>query len=75
MTKFNLRQQIEEIDRELKMRASVYPRWVHAGKIKQSQADYHIARLEAVKTTLTWLQENETKIREAIKPTADAHSP
>ena len=65
--KFNLRQQIEEIDRELRKRAEVYPRWVHAGKIKQSQADYHIARLEAVRHTLEWLQENETEIRAYVE--------
>jgi len=65
--KFNLRQQIEEIDRELTKRAEVYPRWVRAGKIKQSQADYHVARLEAVKRTLEWLAANETEIRAYVE--------
>ena len=65
--KFNLRQQIEEIDRELRKRAEVYPRWVRSGKIKQSQADYHVARLEAVKTTLEWLATNETEIRAYVE--------
>ena len=43
----SLSQQIDEIDRELKMRSEVYPRWVQTGKLRQSIADYQVDRLKA----------------------------
>ena len=61
--KISLNQQIEEIERELTMRRSVYPRWVSAGKIRKGEADYQIARMEAVKATLEWMRDNEAAIR------------
>jgi hypothetical protein len=42
---FTLRQQIEEVERELKLRESVYPRQVSSGKMRQSVADFHIGRM------------------------------
>ena len=56
-----LAHQIQEIDRELAVRAAVYPRWVHAGKMRQGEADLHIERMRAVKVTLEWLQTNEIR--------------
>lgn len=64
--KFSLNQQIEEIDRELAQRASVYPRLVSAGKMRQSIADYQTDRLKAVRATLVWLQDNEAKIKQSV---------
>jgi len=61
--KFSLAQQIEEVDRELALRAKVYPNQVRSGAMRQSVADYHLARMQAVKTSLQWLQANETDIR------------
>jgi hypothetical protein len=50
--KFSLAQQIEEIERELRLRAEVYPRWIASGKMKKSVADYHMDRMRAVFDTL-----------------------
>ena len=61
--KISLNQQIDEVERELSQRANVYPRLVSKGGIRQSVADYQVARMEAVKRTLEWLRDNEEKIR------------
>jgi hypothetical protein len=54
----SLAQQIEEIERELKLRREVYPRMVARGAIRQSVAEYHMQRMQAVLETLQKLQEN-----------------
>jgi len=36
------------IEREIKMRRRVYPRWVEAGRMSQAKADEEIAIMEAV---------------------------
>ena len=59
----SLAQQIEEIEREIKMRVGVYPRQVSSGKMRQSVADYHMERMKAVLRTLEWLRENEAEIK------------
>ena len=52
---FSLGQQIEEIEREIRLRREVYPRMVAKGRMKQSAADYHLARMAAVLETLRTL--------------------
>jgi hypothetical protein len=59
----SLSQQIEEVERELKKRAEVYPRQVSSGAMRQSIADYHVARMRAAGATLTWLRDHETDVR------------
>jgi hypothetical protein len=54
---WSLGAQIEEIEREIKMRREVYPRRVAQGKMRQSLADAHISRMEAVLRTLNSLRE------------------
>lgn len=44
--------QIAEIRRELDLRASVYPRWIQSGKLKEHIANRQIAAMEAVLATL-----------------------
>lgn len=61
--KISIDQQIEEVEREIKLREGVYPRQVTSGKMRQSVADFHIERMTAVLRTLQWLRENEEKIR------------
>lgn len=56
---FSLAQQLEEVDREIKMREAVYPRQVHAGKLRQSLADYQMGRMKAVRDTLIRLMEQK----------------
>lgn len=36
------------IEREIKMRKRVYPRWVEKGTMTQAQADREIATMEAI---------------------------
>ena len=50
--KFSLRAQLEEVERELTLRQRVYAHQVAVGKMRISVADYHMARLRAVKRTL-----------------------
>lgn len=70
--KISLAQQIEEVERELKLRATVYPRMVASGKLKQKYADFHVERLQAVLDTLKWLNENRTRILDEVRKEADA---
>ncbi len=56
--KIPIEQQISEVQRELALRRNVYPGFVARGKMRQGEADEHIARLEAVLTTLMWLRDN-----------------
>lgn len=60
----SLSQQIEEVDRELDQRASVYPRLVSAGKLRLSVSQYHMERMEAARATLAWLQRHERTLRQ-----------
>jgi hypothetical protein len=63
MKKISLGAQLEEIDREIELRRKVYPRLVAKREIRESLANLHIARLEAVRATLAWLQANEGLIK------------
>lgn len=36
------------VDREVKMRRRVYPRWVESGRMAQADADREIAVMEAI---------------------------
>jgi hypothetical protein len=47
-----LKQQIEEVSREITMRQSVYRRQVSVGKMTQEQADLKIEIMRAVLKTL-----------------------
>ena len=54
----SLDEQIAAVERELKMRRSVYPRWVLTKKLSQDNADKEMARMEAVLGTLKAVAEN-----------------
>jgi hypothetical protein len=66
MTKMSLAQQIEEVDRELALRARTYPIEVAKGKMRKSVSDYQVARLDAVRRTLAWLRDNEATIKHRL---------
>lgn len=55
-------EQISEVGREIGLRKNVYPGFVVRGKMRQGEADEHIARMEAAYTTLKWVKAN----REAL---------
>lgn len=54
----NIHQQIEEVERELRLRPGVYQRLVGRGQLRQAEADEHMARLEAALETLKWCRDN-----------------
>ena len=64
---FSIQQQIEEVEREIALRKTVYPRRVQNGQMRQSVADYHRARMEAVLRTLEWSRDNRPAVIEWIK--------
>ncbi len=64
--KISLGQQIDELRRELDQRRLVYPRLIAGRKLRQSVADYQMARLQAAFDTLLWLQRHEAAIRAAV---------
>lgn len=47
-----LTSQIAEVEREIKQRERVYPRWVEAGKMPKATADRQIEVMRAVLATL-----------------------
>lgn len=51
-----LTDQIECVQRELRMRSKTYKRWVPAGKITQTAADLELVRMEAVLQSLVALK-------------------
>lgn len=63
----SLAQQIEEIEREIELRAGVYARAVASGKMRQSIAEFHTARIAAACATLKWVQRNEVAIKAALE--------
>lgn len=73
--KHSIAQQIEEVEREIKLRREVYPRMVSAGKMRQSVSEYHLDRMLAVLTTLEWLRANEETVRAAVAAKEKAQEP
>lgn len=58
-----LRDQIVEIEKEIRDRGRRYPVAVAKGRLLQATADAKLAALRAVQSTLTWLEANEGWIR------------
>jgi hypothetical protein len=65
-----LEDQLAEVDRELRLRESHYPRWTKGArpKLTQGNADLQIARLRAVRSSL----EELVRIRPALVLMAEA---
>lgn len=59
------------VDRELRMRAEVYPRWVKAGKLQQEMADRQMLAMRAVRLRL--LQSAALMLREGTEPNTPPH--
>lgn len=53
----DLAAQIACVEREIRMRQRVYPRWVGGGKMTQAKADAEISAMEAVHATLVSLRQ------------------
>lgn len=61
-----LDRQIAAAEREVALRRNAYPQFIRRGKLTQEEADRHIAEMEAIVTTLRWLQANEAVVRGAV---------
>lgn len=58
--RFSINMQIEEVEREIALRKRVYPHQVAHRLMRQSIADYHLARMCAVLETLENLRDGIT---------------
>jgi hypothetical protein len=50
---YTIRELIEEAQRELMLRRRLYPKWVRAGRLKQSDASRRLELMEAIVARLT----------------------
>lgn len=44
--------QLDELERELRMRRNCYPKWVEAGRLSQATADRQLKVMEGAKETV-----------------------
>jgi len=72
--KIHIASQIAEVRREIALRKNVYPGLVAKGKLRQSEADLCLARMEAVHATLMFCSENEADIRAYMASKREAAS-
>lgn len=63
------------VDREMRMRAKVYPRWVSQGKMTQEQADLEGARMMAVRQRLVAAEAMEQLVDGLIEKVDGALQP
>jgi hypothetical protein len=68
VSEFTIQQQVQAVEREIKMRQQVYPRQVSTGRMQQAEAELHISEMRAVLKTLQWLEKNRTAIINAVPP-------
>jgi hypothetical protein len=48
----SIEQQIEEVEREIRMREHCYPRWIQDKRMLEKHADKYLSRMRAVLATL-----------------------
>jgi hypothetical protein len=58
--KCSLGRQIAALELEIEQRK------ISRGKMSRSESEYQLARLEAARVTLIWLQDNEAKIKQVL---------
>jgi transcription elongation GreA/GreB family factor len=58
-----LNEQIAEVEREIRMRARVYPDWIEKKRLKPETAETKLAALRAAQSTLMWLERNMAWIK------------
>ena len=61
MIKHSLRMQIQEVEREIRMRRQVYPRQIALGNMRNGEAVELIETMESVLETLQQLQEQQQR--------------
>lgn len=52
----SLNAQIREVQREIKMRETVYPKWIKQNRLTQAEADHRLRAMRAVFETLAGVQ-------------------
>lgn len=62
--KIALADQIAEVEREIGLRRMAYPVHVARATMSQEDMDRHMTRIEAVRATLLWLQQNRAAVVE-----------
>jgi hypothetical protein len=67
MRKFSLQQQVEEVERELRLRRDVYARLHTTKPSTRSENEFFMQRMEAVLRTLLYLIKHKDKIVDHIK--------
>jgi hypothetical protein len=58
-TKHSLRVQIQEVEREIRMRQQTYPGLIARDKMRNGEAVELIEMMESVLATLRWVQQRE----------------
>lgn len=58
-----LEDQIAEVDREIRQRERVYPKWIADGRYKQETADKKLSDLRAARVTLAFLEKYRLPLR------------
>lgn len=66
MSKPSLIELIACAQREVAMRKNVYPTRVTANRMPQEEADREIASMEAIVSTLQWLNRNADEIKDFV---------
>ena len=56
------REKLRCVQRELKMRKRVYPRWTEKGRMSVSEADYEIRTMEAIEEDYSMLVKSEPPV-------------
>lgn len=66
MARYSIRSQIAEVRREIDMRRKVYPGRVRSGAMREGEAELQQGIMESVLTTLVFIEQHESAIREYI---------
>jgi hypothetical protein len=69
----SLAQQIEEVEREIKLRESAVQGYGGTRGRRSSEAEFHLMRMKAVLNTLRWLQAHEATIRLSVAKSSRVH--
>jgi len=59
MRNLSRKETVKELNRELKMRQGVYPRWIGTGKLSKHHANNQFTRLEMARDILTEMTDKE----------------
>lgn len=72
--KISIASQIAEADREVAMRRRVYPEQVRRRKMRETEAEMLIARMEAIAATLRFVARHEADFRAFMTSRQDGES-